>query len=561
MQIYDRAQVAKLIKEQNIGPRTNVIEKVNEYYNEVVKEIIAAYKDKRVIGNQIHLSLRPLMHKLGRYKSKAGKDQYWLYWFEENAPLYKIVKKGYNVRGVSKEMSMIETTIPLEILVAGNNTEETVRSIYENYDVDNTPCDDVEIDIQSLEAMIRHARYYLENENPNLPKAQTIKRNIVDALLIKAVVEKLGVLPQLQNPSEFGRMYYQGLNLQNVHKTVRHAALGDCTSFDISSAVFAWKHKEAAQILNSEGMPQEEIDKMLSYTAEYIELKSQMRNKYAQLVWENTYPQSINRIKQVFTAISFGADATKTCWWYDENNQRQVTAIHDIIRSEDKIKTLINDPWFSKFLAEQKMINGLIVEYRRNRVSRETHPFLYNKRDHLVKNKLIAYLYQQEEKQLMDILSEVAQLNGAKVLLRVHDAFYARNVSAECERDLKQVIAAYWPKSRLDKEQIKAFNFASNETLEDEKTHFQIISQQEQKANGSDYVFKKAKLILPRNTINKDWFDGTVDPESAYQNPVTADTPYEQVAHLMEESVWLDLKKEAIIDNRPTYIKELLNAY
>lgn len=58
-----------------------------------------------------------------------------------------------------------------------------------------------------------------------------------------------GYYVQRKKPSAFGRMYYEGVSVQNINKDLRSAVLGDCWEYDIRSSVVAWKMGWAKAIL------------------------------------------------------------------------------------------------------------------------------------------------------------------------------------------------------------------------------------------------------------------------------------------------------------------------
>ena len=64
-----------------------------------------------------------------------------------------------------------------------------------------------------------------------------------------------GIYPQRLKPSPFGRTYYEGVSVQNVHKELRRAMLGKCWEYDIRSSVVAWKMGFAKQLLRDAGLP------------------------------------------------------------------------------------------------------------------------------------------------------------------------------------------------------------------------------------------------------------------------------------------------------------------
>ncbi|NDG16387.1 MAG: hypothetical protein EB110_12260, partial [Betaproteobacteria bacterium] len=56
---------------------------------------------------------------------------------------------------------------------------------------------------------------------------------------------------QRKKPSDFGRLYYEGVSVQNINKELRRAVLGNCWEYDIRSSVVAWKMGWAKQYVDS----------------------------------------------------------------------------------------------------------------------------------------------------------------------------------------------------------------------------------------------------------------------------------------------------------------------
>jgi hypothetical protein len=454
---YSNQEIADLAKQTLPVKYTNLESKAQEYQTAVFREIVYGYflADMQQVNQGIvPFNITRIRKQLGRY-GKGGKG-YWWDWLHANFPLVNITSKGNSIKGVS---SMAQPQIPLDIILASGNGKELVEAIYNQYsdaDFDLAP-----INTYSLE------NYILATTAENSLN-ETIQNNLKDARMILAIARECkGKLPQVINYSAFGRTYYKGVNLQNVHKTVRHAALGACYSVDIDSAVFNWKYSVVP------------FRDELSYTRELIRDKTRVRKHLAQLVFGNTTTRSIKTVKQVLTAISFGARAETKCWFKRDNRWTQ-GSISEIIYSKELRDTLFQDDWMKQFMREQDKINKFISDDLANAVSQGDIPEEYLKdlrseRGRISKGKLIAWAYQQTEQQVM---SAILEYSRSEVILQVHDGVYFK--TKPDMPSMQTVLQDHWPLATLSIEEIDNYHYRNREL---DQEHLDFIKQEEIKAN------------------------------------------------------------------------------
>jgi hypothetical protein len=251
--------------------------------------------------------------KLDCGKFKPG-NQFYFKILHEQYPLFETISVGNNLK---RRQTVGTTDIPMKVLIAGGDSKEIVRAIYKDV-TGEEPCDFVNIDINNLQNYINRIKTY--NSNP------TNLRNLRDATLILIVAkENLGNLPQIVNESAFGRRYYRGLNLQSCSKEVRLAALGPCWAVDISNSVFNWRYAK----FHKEGQ------KLLINTKTYLQDKDRIRKKLAQAVFGNTQKYSVETVKRVMTAISFGARGETNSWYRNAAGAWVQGSISEIIKSPE----------------------------------------------------------------------------------------------------------------------------------------------------------------------------------------------------------------------------------
>ena len=382
---------------------------------------------------------------------------------------------------------MAEPQIPIDIVLASGNGKDLVSAIYSQFDP-NSDLHFAPINVYSLENYCRATR--MEGN-----KNETIQRNLRAAEIILAIArECAGRLPQVVNFSSFGRTYYKGINLQSVHKTVRHAALGACYAVDIDTSVFNWKYAMAP------------FQEELTYTRELIQDKDRVRRSLALLVFGNNSDYSIKTVKQVLTAISFGAKSETRCWFKRDGVWTQ-GSVSEIIRSKQLREQLFADPWMQNFMREQDRINKHIGDSLAQAAGNGDIPETYLKdlrseRGRISKGKLIAWAYQQNEQQVMRKIIEAAR---AEVLLQVHDGVYFK--TKPDMPSMQTVLRAEWPIARLSIEEIDNYHYRNREL---DQEHLDFIREEERKANlGLDPLVNG----IHTETLSQKHFDPHSEPD------------------------------------------------
>jgi hypothetical protein len=127
-------------------------------------------------------------------------------------------------------------------------------------------------------------------------------------------------------------------------------------------------------------------------------------------------------LKQAVTAISFGA-RRGTKGWRVSATEWSNPALVEIFRNNEERERFMNCPIIKKFISEQNTLDKFIYQ-----TCREANPPFMSVPEVrtqcgvLSKAKVIAYLYQHFETQVMDVASEEIEKRGRKVLARIHDA-------------------------------------------------------------------------------------------------------------------------------------------
>lgn len=365
-----------------------------------------------------NLSLDEIRKQMGRYSLGNKKQLWWREWFDKQSfSLYTVMTKGSSIE---EKNTMVK--LNFDLASAGEIAHWTRELIEANFpvgDVDGywyTNIDSTSLTayIKSTQAALKAGNYDTKNEEftpLNKHQRATYQENLKIASAIEVLTED-GRLRQAVKQSPFGRLYFKGINLQNCHTTVRHAALGDCHSYDLVSASQAWRMYECQKIQPAS----------YPYTSELLSNRNLFRRRVAHIMGT----QNMDLAKQVLTAIGFGADITDSPW--PSGDSYKLPALKDIL-TDEQLTRLTLSPWFMGFVAEQQQMNDIIYKNFREVFSKDDYPAcILDKGKKLVKNKALAWLYQNAESTILTTLVDYIKQHCEEenILLIVHDAVYLR---------------------------------------------------------------------------------------------------------------------------------------
>ena len=461
MNFYDLEDIQQLFDAQGLSSqRTDVMAKAQQYQSAVAKEIAYGFHMQatipQILQNHVPFNISRVRRSLGRY---GPRKQYWWDWLHANFPLITVIKKGNSLQQMN---SIIESKLDLDILLASQDNRYVIDELYRDFD-QNTTVHYARIDQRNL-------ANYIAGTNASQHTNKTILENLKMARLIQMIAEATeGVLPQIVSESKFGRTYYKGPNLQSVHKEVRHAALGPCYAVDVNSSVFNWKYSVV------------DFQKELIRTRELIQDKVRIRKYLAQLLFGNTEKRTIKTVKQVITAIGFGARGNGgAARWQDSSGVWQDSAIKKIIRSDAIRQRFFEDSWVKEFMAEQKQIDDhIFAEMREGIEDAGLDPVelgITTDSGRISRSKTIAFGYQQSE---AGVMKKILEHSNAEVLLQVHDAYYFK--TKPDVPNMGWILQKEWPLATLSIEQIAPWSYKNLEYLDEHRAH---IAAEEEKAGG-----------------------------------------------------------------------------
>lgn len=393
------------------------------------------------------------LRQLSQKGPQIGPDKQRLHaWLSQNGLLfYQVTNLGSNLTGLVSQVhlnSLISvndglTALGDQIRAAKTDAEidqlldisaELNREIFmklypDYYSYQSTAhlaqiYDSVPIDVKSLKAYMIWI-----NTKSKLINSQIVRELTDKAQMILAVANHTkGVYYQRKKPSEFGRMYYEGLSVQNVKKELRYAMLGDCWELDLRSSVVAFKlgfAKTCAQNVNSK------LDYRRQFGSSIWFLED--RAYYLKLICKDVFQGSSNTslefqcglIKEALTAISFGARANKFGWRTQDGNWKN-PSLKEIIKNPDQYQKFINNYEVKNFIEEQSLLDDFLFDG-----VKKSYPELLEKKNlksgaSASKSKLVSYLYQHSETWMMDFVREkLTELNNPAIA-SIHDAVIVR---------------------------------------------------------------------------------------------------------------------------------------
>lgn len=493
-------------------------EKANKLYNRYLKAVrkplikLLPFTTDRIVSFPMHNA-----HVMaGEFQYKNKRYYVWKEFYKLR-PFFSVYEKAkfYNKK-FTKVYFMNQRLI--DSLIDTSDTNELVNEFYGSCDIDNLfP---VKIDIHSLQAFIDHTTEELNNAL-NEKHQDKLRRNLRCAKYIKIIStffkDAYGdyVLPHIPSPSPYGRTYYKGINLQNVSKEVRAAALGNHHVYDLNAAVYAIKLYLAIDLLKDKGI---DHNGKFTFTKEYLDLKSSIRTQLAKHI--HAYPDGMKLIKEAMTAIGFGARIGGIA--YREDNQWMVPAINDIIKNLDDRNRFMNDPWVKEFVKEQQIMTKFIVdEYLKmpDFIKKiENIKDIKNNNGKFRKTQVMSYLFQHSESVIMDMIK-----SQTDYLVSIHDAIITtKPIHNQTLLDIKNTLHSVCPYFSISHEFVKGWE--SYDLMVEEVLHQQRIQQEEQLAKSRGYNTTKLQSIVHKislqNSDNKPYIgydDGskynTYDPD------------------------------------------------
>lgn len=413
-------------------PKAKSAEKALNKY----KELLAQQISESITTGRSTKSFHVVSMKKIRSSSQLGAVKIRLQnWLEDNdLQLFKIEIPGSNL---SKKLSVVRLTNLATVkhlftritdeVVTGLSVEKNKAlveglypGIFELSESELAQYDRVPVDMVSLANYV----HWLEHDS-RLIKETTKSQYLEQADRIMRVAQVLGGdYWQKRKLSQFGRTYYEGISAQNVNKDLRRAMLGDCFELDLKGSAFAWKMGFAAdvckllgtEVRNDFGLTlcylQDKRDFFLSIRAELFDRSSKL-----------TRDQQNKLIKGVIQAIGFGARAKNGRWFSD--GEWHSGAIKEIFKFYPvEYERFKRSSAFKKFIKEQDLLDTFIYQSCVDRGDALLALDAVRNGKGISKPKVMAYLYQHAETEVMGVVHAAIEATGRTVMARVHDAVF-----------------------------------------------------------------------------------------------------------------------------------------
>lgn len=461
------------------------------------------------------ISLQQLANQGGQIGPKKKRLHAWLR--ENNLSLVEPVVMGSNLTGdvsqckLTSLVNMVDTlAIEEDILSSGKSEREIDQHLcgdeFSNYQVLNLLYpefkqrinavgveelfDLVSVDKESIKSYI----IWLTTESQHIAREKK-DQALRQARIILAVASVMdGYYVQRRKPSAFGRMYYEGTSVQNINKELRRAVLGNCWEYDIRSSVVAWKMGWAKQYIDARGQG-EDLRKVFSATLNFLEDKADFMGTVRYFTFGDS--SSVQKdlqfklLKQAFTAISFGARQNSS-GWQNESGGWTNPALVDIIKNSEDRERFLADPTVQAYINEQGILDThlyeLVKEQSRDLLNKS---FLQTPSGRPSKSKILAYLYQHDETEVMDIVCEIAAKHGCEPIARVHDAiFFKRKLNVDLRHEIEMTMQdrtknPYWrltPK-QLERYEPRYFDLKMEEEDHKDRIRLETIRAREHHSN------------------------------------------------------------------------------
>ncbi len=305
------------------------------------------------------------------------------------------------------------------------------RSLINNPSTSHLFFDCTPIDIGSLKCYLCD----LIDQKMSLTARQAEHRFGIAMRILRMAQLHDGKLYQYKSPSPFGRNYYKGISIQTLPKDLRGPVLGNSWEYDVSSCALSWKMKYA-QACYKRLNQQTSFDHFFIASIDFLTDKNGFFDDVINATFDTSnvwsYEKKKSKIKEALQALSFGANLFDS-EWIDSFGHRNHGALIDILDNDAERQRFQTFVLIEKMNSEQKIIDDYLFDHFKSQPPTQIDlAFLRNRRG-WNKSKVLAFLYQHAETQMMNALAKMIATNGNVVLARIHDSIIVRNRIASTE--------------------------------------------------------------------------------------------------------------------------------
>lgn len=511
--------LSKPVLYEYLGAKTPVQQsKVDAKITKYINEIVAWWMTGKFYNvkdtDYYHFNIdkfRLEIDKITNFKTK--KQEWFVSVVSKVCPTWETVQTGSNLTGKTS-MIQLKFNLNTQQLIDLNLVDELIK---DQFNGSVPSLDDTEqyewcpIDMDSLGNYIVWNSTLAENT-----KNKEYQRQAMAVYTIANQYD--GKLPQKIKESEFGRRYYEGISIQSVSKVVRAAMLGHHFQHDLNSAAYAIRLNLVFGILEQNGFTRQymrEVFKECVASTEMLEDKGARKHSIRYQIAKDVFGDKENFneykdyyvgvIKTAMTAIGFGAKVEQS--GYYKNDVWHLPALEEVFSKQDpetgyrkvftnELNKFKNNSYVKKLLKENDEFTKVLFEYFKPAL--KDKEFLKNGRG-ICKNKVIAYIFQHTERQIMDQVEQACLNTGIKVIGRVHDSIVTdKPINTEVKSVLQSFMNDYLLQVggtliNMESEEFQAYTF-NDQTMERE--HKERIQLEEARSNNGIVPIKK-KVKLP----------------------------------------------------------------
>ena len=309
------------------------------------------------------------------------------------------------------------------------------------------------------------------------------------ARIILAIATVLdGNYLQRKKSSTFGRTYYEGVSVQNINKELRRAVLGNCWEYDIRSSVVAWKMGWAQSYIDTHGINLN-VRQVFGTSLSFLEDKPDFMATVRHFTFDSNSPVPKDLqpklLKQALTAISFGA-RQNTKGWQNDTGGWTNPALVEIFKNQHDRERFLSDATVQAFIKEQGLLDAHLYEkVQEQRKDLLKKPFLQTPSGRPSKSKILAYLYQHDETEIMGVVRHVAARFDRYPIANVHDAiFFKRKLGMDIKHEIELCMREYSdnPYWHLTSKQLERYEPRYLDVQLAEEEHKERIKQEESRA-------------------------------------------------------------------------------
>lgn len=431
----------------------------------------------------------------------------WSQWLIANFPLWRTIHSGgKRMSGGGFTASVVEIAIPAQTLMEYNNMRkfDTDSIVQQQQQHVHAQCEvlgltassvytDIPIDVENLGNYIDYTLNQIHTGAVDAQYAIKLASQVDTAQRILALAQhpypEFDVIRQIH--SEPGvvddRTYFTGINLQTCPRTVRHAALGDCSEMDVNAGIFAFLFESQCELMGVKP-DLHELNRQGCWLAYYLLDKQVARAQVAKQIMacipSMREAGALKLAKQVITTVGFGGKAS------GHHN-----SLSDIIYDPQARTTLMKSEFLRGLSEQVKVIQRMLGENHRKTQGVLDSQFQDGRG---IRHAAIAsMLYRKWESNLMDNVRTAIGLLGGEVVITVHDCVYFRNLSSSRLAEIRQWVAenygehvGFSVEHRLDFTNVKPINHYTNHNLHPvtgyyvDPEHQARMEQQEIEAQG-----------------------------------------------------------------------------